>query len=145
MQHCCSETLLQECATGDSHADSTHEARQPLASSSCSMQVVGSVLCAVVLTSNLTCTLPPRASASGRDGAGHRPSRWPSHSQRLLCCWWSPGEAVLLCTFGEGSWALPQARRRRRWRCLKEVFCGEVRQFCFLCPPGAAWCAWPPC
>lgn len=80
----------------------------------------------------------------GMEDAGHRPSRWPSHSQRLLCCWWSSGEGVLLCTFGEGSWALPQARRRTRRRCLKEAFCGEVRHFCFLCPPEAAWCAWPP-
>lgn len=141
VQHCCSEILLQERAPGDSHADSTPEARQPLASS-CSMQVVGCVLCAVILPSCLTCPLAPGAPATGSDGARHRPSRWPSHSQRLCCCWWSPGEAVLLCTFGEGSWALPQARRRRS--CLKEAFCGELKHFCFLCPPGAAWCAWPP-
>lgn len=63
MQHCCSETLLQKCAAGDSGTDSTH-----VLASSCSMEVVGSVLCAVVLSSYLTCPLAPGASATGRDG-----------------------------------------------------------------------------
>lgn len=80
---------------------------------------------------------PPRVSAHSRDRGGVRQSRWPGLAQR-----WFPGEAVLLCMLGGGSWASLQVRGRT-WRCFEEAFCGKARLFIFLCPPGAAWCAWP--
>lgn len=143
VQRCCSETLLQERAAGDSSADSTMRqgSHWPPPPAPCRWWDLSSVQLSSPHTSRAH-SHQELLPLTGMEDAGHRPFRWPSHSQRFLCCWWSPGEAVLLCTFGEGIWALAQTRRR--WRCLKEAFCGEVRHFCFLCPPGAAWCAWPP-